>query len=58
MDSIKISNNLFNNYRKTLRDLQRHESASKSPIFSFATATLQGLDTIHAFKKESQFIEK
>ncbi|XP_044582517.1 multidrug resistance-associated protein 5-like isoform X6 [Cotesia glomerata] len=45
-------------FRKTLRDLQRHESASKSPIFSFATATLQGLDTIHAFKKETQFIEK
>ncbi|XP_057338415.1 ATP-binding cassette sub-family C member 5-like isoform X4 [Microplitis mediator] len=45
-------------FRKTLRDLQRHENTSKSPIFSFATATLQGLDTIHAFKKESQFIDK
>ncbi|XP_034945132.1 multidrug resistance-associated protein 5-like isoform X1 [Chelonus insularis] len=43
-------------FRKTLRDLQRHESTTRSPIFSFATTTLQGLDTIHAFKKEKDFV--
>lgn len=45
-------------FRKALRELQRHESISRSPIFSHATATLQGLETIHAFEKESQFIEQ
>ncbi|KAK0163812.1 hypothetical protein PV328_002505 [Microctonus aethiopoides] len=45
-------------FRRALRDLQRHESITRSPIFSLATTTLQGLDTIHAFEKESEFIDQ
>ncbi|KAK0181941.1 hypothetical protein PV327_000119 [Microctonus hyperodae] len=45
-------------FRRALRDLQRHESVTRSPIFSLATTTLQGLDTIHAFEKESEFIDQ
>lgn len=44
-------------FRTVLRDIQRMESASRAPILSHATATLQGLDTIHAFEKEYEFIE-
>ncbi|XP_063987781.1 ATP-binding cassette sub-family C member 5-like isoform X1 [Diachasmimorpha longicaudata] len=44
-------------FRTVLRDIQRVESASRAPILSHATATLQGLDTIHAFEKEGEFIE-
>ncbi|XP_011308333.1 multidrug resistance-associated protein 5 [Fopius arisanus] len=44
-------------FRTVLRDIQRMESASRAPILSHATATLQGLDTIHAFEKEFEFIE-
>ncbi|XP_043273528.1 multidrug resistance-associated protein 5-like isoform X1 [Venturia canescens] len=45
-------------FRIALRDLKRFESSTRSPVFSFATATVQGLDTIHAFEKENDFIKQ
>ncbi|XP_066602982.1 ATP-binding cassette sub-family C member 5-like isoform X3 [Prorops nasuta] len=45
-------------YRKAVRDFKRIDSMSRSPILSFVTTTLQGLNTIHAFNKEKEFIKK
>ena len=45
-------------FRCALRDLKRLENVSRSPIFSHVTASVSGLDTIHAFGKEQDFISK
>ncbi|XP_043467235.1 multidrug resistance-associated protein 5-like isoform X1 [Leptopilina heterotoma] len=45
-------------FRVSMRDLKRLENASRSPVFSFITATTQGLNTIRAFNKEQEFILK
>lgn len=43
-------------FRVAVRDLKRLESVSRSPIFSWVGATVQGLRTIHAFEKENDFL--
>ncbi|XP_067211383.1 ATP-binding cassette sub-family C member 5 isoform X3 [Linepithema humile] len=43
-------------FRIGMRDLKRMESVSRSPVLSFVTTTIQGLNTIHAFQKEKNFI--
>ncbi|XP_043666582.1 multidrug resistance-associated protein 5-like isoform X2 [Vespula pensylvanica] len=45
-------------FRVAMRDFKRMESTSRSPVLSFVTTTVQGLHTIHAFKKEKNFIKK
>ncbi|XP_033230959.1 multidrug resistance-associated protein 5-like isoform X3 [Belonocnema kinseyi] len=45
-------------FRVGVRDLKRFENASRSPVFSYLTATTQGLHTIRAFNKEQEFIVK
>ncbi|XP_053972249.1 ATP-binding cassette sub-family C member 5-like isoform X1 [Hylaeus volcanicus] len=45
-------------FRVAMRDLKRMESASRSPVLSFVTTTVHGLNTIHAFQKEKAFTNK
>lgn len=42
-------------FRCALRDLKRLENVSRSPIYSHVTASISGLSTLRAFKKESAF---
>ncbi|XP_033748591.1 LOW QUALITY PROTEIN: ATP-binding cassette sub-family C member 9-like [Pecten maximus] len=42
-------------FRATTRELQRLDSLTKSPIFSHFSETLNGLQTIRAYKAEGQF---
>ncbi|KAL1122346.1 hypothetical protein AAG570_003751, partial [Ranatra chinensis] len=45
-------------FRAGIRDLKRMENLSRSPIFGVVSTTVHGLDTIHAFEKEKDFIDK
>ncbi|XP_015521892.2 ATP-binding cassette sub-family C member 5 isoform X1 [Neodiprion lecontei] len=45
-------------FRVAGRDLRRMENKSRAPVFSYVTATVQGLSTIHAFEKERDFRAK
>ncbi|XP_071949620.1 ATP-binding cassette sub-family C member 5-like [Antedon mediterranea] len=41
-----------------LRDLKRLENVSRSPFLSQLTATIQGIQTMRAYSKETYFIER
>ncbi|EFN65909.1 Sodium leak channel non-selective protein [Camponotus floridanus] len=43
-------------FRVGMRDLKRMDNISRSPVLSFVTTTIQGLNTIHAFQKEKNFL--
>ncbi|GFG38298.1 hypothetical protein Cfor_11595 [Coptotermes formosanus] len=45
-------------FRVAIRDLKRLENVSRSPIFSWVGATVQGLSIIHAFGKENEFLAR
>ncbi|CAL7952042.1 unnamed protein product [Xylocopa violacea] len=45
-------------FRVAMRDFKRMESTSRSPVLSFITTTIHGLNTIHAFQKEKAFLNK
>ncbi|CAK9831718.1 ATP-binding cassette sub-family C member 5 [Anthophora retusa] len=45
-------------FRVAMRDFKRMESTSRSPVLSFITTTVHGLNTIHAFEKEKAFVKK
>ncbi|OAD53879.1 Multidrug resistance-associated protein 5, partial [Eufriesea mexicana] len=45
-------------FRVAMRDFKRMESTSRSPVLSFITTTIHGLNIIHAFQKEKAFINK
>ncbi|XP_075225195.1 ATP-binding cassette sub-family C member 5-like isoform X10 [Lycorma delicatula] len=45
-------------FRVAVRDLKRFDNATRSPIFSLVAETVYGLDTIHAFGKENDFLRK
>ncbi|CAG2107654.1 unnamed protein product [Medioppia subpectinata] len=45
-------------FRGAIRDLKRLENNLRSPIYSHITATIEGLQTIKAFNKQKQFINK
>ncbi|XP_023713114.1 multidrug resistance-associated protein 5 isoform X5 [Cryptotermes secundus] len=45
-------------FRVSVRDLKRLENVSRSPIISWVGTTVQGLSTIHAFGKQSDFMAR
>ncbi|XP_076234372.1 ATP-binding cassette sub-family C member 5-like [Calliopsis andreniformis] len=45
-------------FRVAMRDFKRMESTSRSPVLSFVTTTVHGLNTIHAFQKKKSFTNK
>jgi len=45
-------------FRGAMRDLKRIENASRSPIYSHITATIEGLSIIKAFNKQDDFTYK
>ncbi|KAK3908119.1 Multidrug resistance-associated protein 5 [Frankliniella fusca] len=45
-------------FRKAIRDLKRLENTTRSPVFSNLLETAQGLNTIRAFNKETEYIQK
>ena len=45
-------------YNMTFRELRRLESMNRSPVLSHLSDTLEGLATIHAYKKETSFLEE
>ncbi|XP_043795027.1 multidrug resistance-associated protein 5-like isoform X5 [Apis laboriosa] len=45
-------------FRVAMRDFKRMENISRSPVLSFITTTIHGLNTIHAFQKEKAFVNK
>lgn len=42
-------------FRKSSREMKRMDSITRSPVYSFFDETLQGMMTIHAFKKSHLF---
>ncbi|XP_076687192.1 ATP-binding cassette sub-family C member 5-like isoform X2 [Andrena cerasifolii] len=45
-------------FRVAMRDFKRMESTARSPVLSFVTTTVHGLNTIHAFQKKRAFTNK
>nr|QST14989.1 ABCC5 protein [Diaphanosoma celebensis] len=45
-------------FRCAIRDLKRLENVSRSPIYSHVATSVNGLNTIHAFGKEREFLTK
>ncbi|KAJ1529288.1 hypothetical protein ONE63_006086 [Megalurothrips usitatus] len=45
-------------FRKGIRELKRLENATRSPVFSNLTETVEGLNTIRAFNKEGDYIQR
>ncbi|XP_078483709.1 ATP-binding cassette sub-family C member 4 [Ciona intestinalis] len=45
-------------YIKTSRDIKRMEGASRSPVFTHVSNTIQGLSTVRAFNMQDKFEEE
>ncbi|RXN01832.1 Multidrug resistance-associated protein 9 [Acipenser ruthenus] len=45
-------------FQRSIRELKRMENISRSPWFSYTTATVEGLRTIHAYNKQEEHIEQ
>ncbi|XP_059156862.1 ATP-binding cassette sub-family C member 4-like isoform X7 [Physella acuta] len=45
-------------YLQTSRSIKRLEGTTRSPVFSYLSATLQGLHTIRSMKMEEKFMEE
>ena len=45
-------------FRRTLREVKRIDNLTRSPLFSHLTTTVQGLPTLHAYKKTQEYIIK
>lgn len=45
-------------FRAIMRELKYQENVSRGPIYSHITATIDGIVSIQAFKKQDEFIEK
>eukprot|EP00048_Salpingoeca_helianthica_P006844 m.103383 g.103383 ORF g.103383 m.103383 type:complete len:1048 (+) comp14147_c6_seq1:59-3202(+) len=43
------------NFKPTQREIKRCENLSRSPVISWLSASLQGLPTLHAYRKEHTF---
>lgn len=49
---------LYRIFRIAVRELKRIDNVTRSPLFSHVTSTVQGLSTIHAYKKTDDFITR
>ncbi|XP_067143181.1 ATP-binding cassette sub-family C member 12-like isoform X1 [Centruroides vittatus] len=45
-------------FRAIMRELKHQENISRSPIYSHITATIEGIISIQAFKKQDEFTER
>ena len=45
-------------FRQGIRDIKRFENVARSPWFSHIMTTVQSLSTIHAYRKNDEFIER
>lgn len=45
-------------FQRSIREMKRMESVSRSPWISLTTSTIQGLGTIHAYDKREQYIQQ
>lgn len=45
-------------FRVVMRDLKRQENISRSPIYDHIATTIEGISSIHAFRKQEDFMEK
>lgn len=41
-----------------VRELKRMDARTRSPLISHITATVQGINTIHAFGKSTEFMDR
>ncbi|XP_062845964.1 ATP-binding cassette sub-family C member 12 [Trichomycterus rosablanca] len=44
-------------FQRSIREMKRMENVSRSPCISLTTSVIQGLSTIHAYDKRTQYIE-
>lgn len=47
---------VMNYFRTVSREVKRHEAVSRSPIYTHFSETLNGLSTIRAYNRESDFV--
>ncbi|XP_036439968.1 multidrug resistance-associated protein 9 [Colossoma macropomum] len=45
-------------FQRSIREMKRMENVSRSPWISLTTSIIQGLSTIHAYDKRSQYIQQ
>lgn len=45
-------------FTSSVRELKRLDAKTRSPLISHITATVQGISTIHAFGKSTEFMDR
>jgi ABC-type bacteriocin/lantibiotic exporter with double-glycine peptidase domain len=49
---------IFRVFTATVRTIKREDMISRAPLISHITASVQGIATIHAYRKEKDFIKQ
>ncbi|KAK7462637.1 hypothetical protein BaRGS_00038317, partial [Batillaria attramentaria] len=49
---------MYRIFTRTIRDLKRLDMVSRAPLLSHITASVQGITTIHAYRKTSDFLKR